>query len=94
MMECELCNRDILPGDESEHHLVPKSRGGSRGNKAMLHTVCHKQLHALFGDRELEILYNTIENLKAHRDVKRFIKWIHRKPLGFNVKTRISRKNR
>jgi hypothetical protein len=93
-MICELCNREILFGDESEHHLIPKSRGGPHRQTIVLHTICHKQLHALFGDRELEILYNTIENLKAHRDVKRFIKWIHRKPLGFNVKTRVSRKNR
>ena len=93
-MQCKLCKRQILIGNESKHHLVPKSRGGSYGPTATLHEICHKQIHALFSDRELAILYNDINSLKDHRDVKRFIKWISKKPLEFNVKIRIRRKNR
>lgn len=93
-MECALCNREILAREGTEHHLIPKSRGGSRGSTIVLHIVCHKQLHALFSDRKLEALYNTIGKLKGHRDVRRFIKWISKKPSGFNAKTRIRRKNR
>ncbi len=93
-MQCKLCNRKILIGNESEHHLVPKSRGGSHGSTAILHEICHKQIHALFNARELAILYNDINSLKDHKDVKRFIEWVSKKAPEFNVKIRIRRKNR
>ncbi len=93
-MECKLCNREILAWGGTEHHLVPKSRGGSHGPTVILHTICHKQLHALFNDHKLDTLYNTIGKLKGHRDVRRFIKWVSKKPSGFNTKIRIRRKNR
>lgn len=93
-MKCELCNRSILPVDESTHHLVPKSRGGVNGSTAILHGVCHRQIHALFSEQELALLYNDIKSLKEHRDVKRFIRWVGKKDPGFTVKTRIKRKRR
>ncbi len=91
-MICELCNRKILTGDESNHHLVPKSRGGRNGGIVMLHEVCHKQVHALFTDRQLSNTYNTVEKLKDHHDIQRFVKWVRRKPLNFNVKIRMRKK--
>ena len=94
IMECELCDREILKGDESEHHLVPKSRGGAKGPKATFHPVCHKQIHALFSESDLEVFYNSVSKLRGHRDVKRFVKWVRKKPNGFNIKTRIRRKRR
>ena len=93
-MQCKLCNRQILIDNDSEHHLVPKSRGGSHGSTVTLHEMCHKQIHALFSERELAISYNDINSLKDHRDMKRFIKWINKKDPGFNVKVKIRRKNR
>jgi len=93
-MECELCGREIMKGYESVHHLIPKSNGGAHKSTAVLHLVCHKQIHALFTNQELCTLYNTISKLKSHRDVKRFIKWVSRKPINFDSKTRIRRKNR
>lgn len=93
-MNCELCGREIPAGYESKHHCIPKSNGGLRTATAVLHSVCHKQIHALFTNRELEMFYNTISKLKAHRDVKRFIKWVSKKPVNFNLKTKIRKKSR
>jgi len=94
IMVCELCNREILPRQESEHHLVPKSRGGRHGDTAFFHEVCHKQIHALFSEHELESFYSTVSKLKDHRDVKRFVKWVSKRPVEFNSKTKIRRKRR
>lgn len=93
-MKCELCGREIVDGYESNHHLTPKSNGGSHGPTAVMHSVCHKQIHALFTNRELEMFYNTISKLKDQRDVKRFIKWVGKKPINFDSKTKIRKKNR
>ncbi len=93
-MNCELCGRAVLQGDISEHHLVPKSKGGGQGPTAVMHSICHKQIHGLFGEKELAIMYNNINSLKAHRDVQRFIKWVSKKDPAFNIKVKIRRKNR
>ena len=93
-MNCELCGREIVKGYESKHHLVPKSNGGSHKSTAVLHSICHKQIHALFTNKELDMFYNTISKLKDQRDVKRFIKWISKKPINFNIRTKIRKKNR
>jgi hypothetical protein len=92
-MECELCSREIIDGYESEHHLIPKSNGGLDGPTAILHPVCHKQVHALFTNKKL-CVYNTISKLKAHSDIRRFVKWVSKKPINFDSSTKIRRKSR
>jgi len=87
-MKCELCGREILAGKESSHHLIPKCRDGKYGPVAILHEICHKQIHALFDEKMLSKHYNTIEKLKARPDIVRFIKWIRKKDPGFNIKAR------
>ena len=92
-MKCELCGREVTKRYEN-HHLVPKSNGGLHTATVVLHPICHRQIHALFTNHELASLYNTIERLKGHRDVKRFINWVSKKDIGFDSKTRIRKKNR
>ena len=89
-MICELCDREILVGDESRHHLIPKATGGKNGEKAILHTICHKQIHALYNEKTLANHLNTVSKLKNDMHIKRFIKWIKTKPLNFNTKARMS----
>lgn len=90
-MKCELCGREILKSEESKHHLIPKCMGGNKDEVVILHEICHKQIHALFTDRQLSKVYNTMDKLKDHYDVQRFIKWIGKKPLGFNIKVKVKR---
>lgn len=88
MKTCPLCNRKIPEGQESAHHLIPKT---FKGRKTIdLHKICHNQIHALFSERELYNHYNTIERLKAHTDMDKFIKWIRTKPGDFYVKSKMS----
>jgi hypothetical protein len=46
---------------------------------------CHKQLHALFSEKELERSYDTLEKLAAHPEVERFVAWVRDKPAGTHV---------
>lgn len=82
---CALCGRQLAePYDE--HHIVPKSRGGTE--KIKLHRICHSKIHSVFGNRELQHHYNTVEKLREHPDIQKFVKWIQGKPPGFYKKTR------
>jgi len=47
--------------------------------KAYLCKPCHKQVHALFDNRELKQNYNTIQKLKSHSGIIKFIEWVRKK---------------
>lgn len=84
---CVLCERSGL--EVTGHHLIPRMRHNKkvkrettlveRNTKILLCRPCHSQLHALFSEKELERELNTLDKLKAHEDVQKFVAWIRRK---------------
>jgi len=86
---CELCDRPIPSSLRDAHHLIPKSRGGVI--TVFMHRACHKQVHALFTEIELAKYYSTVQALREHPEIKKFINWVRDKPSDFNPPTRRSR---
>lgn len=85
-MICPLCDREIAPGEEDKHHLIPKT---FRGKEVVpLHKICHRKIHATFTERELLQHYHTIERLREHDVIQSFIQWVKNKPIDFYVKTK------
>ncbi len=89
---CPLCDRPIPPAQRDAHHLVPHSRGGVQ--TAWLHRICHRQVHALFSEAELEREYHHADALRRHPAMARFVAWVRHKPAGFFERTRQSRHRR
>ncbi len=89
---CPLCERPIPPAQQDAHHFLPKSKGGRA--TTLLHRICHRQVHALFGEAELARVYATAEALRAHPDMARFLDWVRSKPPGFMERTRRSARRR
>lgn len=86
---CALCDRPVPPTLRDAHHLIPKSRGGDV--TVFMHRACHKQIHALFTETQLARHYPSIQALRAHPEIARFILWVQDKPSDFNPPTRRSR---
>lgn len=85
---CPLCRRPIPPGArQSLHHLVPRLRGGGNGPTALLHQICHNEVHATLSETELARRYNTVEALRAHPRLARFVEWVRTKPPGFHSRS-------
>ncbi len=91
---CSLCEREEVL---TRHHLIPRCRHHNRRNKRdvpreLAHETiglcppCHKQVHALLTEKELEREWNTIEKLRSHPELSRFIAWIRKRPTGFRCK--------
>lgn len=93
-LNCELCGRVVLPEQKSDHHLNPVSQGGRKGNIVTLHELCHRQIHALYTDFELSLMYDSMDKLKASVKIQRFLRWVENKDVGFTVKIRESRDRR
>ncbi|MCV6595885.1 MAG: HNH endonuclease [Mangrovicoccus sp.] len=85
---CPLCRRPIPPDvPQSQHHLIPKLRGGKGGATVLLHQICHNEIHASLSETELARSYNTIAALQTHPRLAKFIAWVAKRPPEFRSKT-------
>ncbi len=73
---CDLCNRQGVR--LTEHHLIPREMGGKNSETALLCTTCHKQIHALYTNKELAFLLNTLERLKDDEKIIKYLKWVEK----------------
>jgi hypothetical protein len=88
---CGLCGRTVQR--LTRHHLIPKTRHKNKRNKKTfdrreihrtvgLCSPCHRHIHTVLDNKDLEREYNTLEALKVQPDVGRFVEWVSKKPHG------------
>ena len=98
MANCNLCERDTRL---TRHHLIPRTRHSNLRKKKKLKkqdfnetiqvcSSCHKQIHALFSEKELAEQVNTLEKLRDKPELMEFVSWIASKPAEF--KARVNKK--
>ena len=87
---CELCRREGVP-KVTEHHLIPREEGGKDGEVTWLCESCHKQIHALYTNKELAIRLNTLDSLESDDKISKYLKYIRKQPASKKVKVRKSK---
>jgi 5-methylcytosine-specific restriction enzyme A len=75
---CGLCERDVPRDMITLHHLKPRERGGKAEHRTPLCRPCHKQLHAVFSNKDLERSLDSLDRLRAEPALQPFLKWIRR----------------
>ena len=78
---CAICGRPLGLVNVDRHHLVPKTHGGKQ--QYFLHKICHRKIHSVFTEKELEKVYHTWDLLKNHPEMIAFIAWVSKKPTDF-----------
>ena len=90
---CPLCERPIPEGvPQSLHHLVPRSKGGKGGASVLLHHQCHKEIHVTFSEGQLARQFHTVQALKTHPRLRKYIKWVSKRPPSFLSRTKLKRR--
>lgn len=75
---CKMCGREIPDKRCLErHHLTPVAKGGKETDSVCID--CGDQIHMLFTNNELRDVYNSIEKLKEHPAIQKWIGWIRSK---------------
>ncbi len=75
---CSLCLRQVPSRLITLHHLTPKQRGGKAEHRTPMCKPCHRQLHALFTNKELEQKYASIPALREAEALQPFLRWIRK----------------
>lgn len=89
---CDLCGREV--SKITEHHLIPREEGGKDLETAMLCIPCHKQIHALYTNKELSVRLYTIQRLKNDEKIRRYLKFITKHPGDAHISVKKSRNTR
>ncbi len=89
---CPICQHEYARKELTKHHLVPKSRKGKI--TVSLCRPCHKQIHALYTEKELEENFGTLEMLLAAELLEPWIDWIRKRKPTAHIKTKTSKRKR
>lgn len=89
---CPICLHEYQPSQMNKHHLVPKSRKGKI--TVTLCIPCHKQIHAVYSEKELEREFPTLDELLEAEAMQSWIAWIRKRKPTARIATRTSRRRR
>ena len=81
---CPLCDRQVP--EVTEHHLVPKSRGGRTTEPICLD--CHRMIHVLYDNKRLEQELFSVAALQAEERFARYLRWIRKRPADRHFRAR------
>lgn len=88
-MNCQICDRNV--DQLTVHHLIPrqhtKRRKQAPGPTVDICSACHKQIHTLFDNRHLARELNTLERLRAHPRMEKFIAWVQKQDPNKRVRS-------
>jgi len=88
---CPVCRRKL--GDSwDRHHLVPKTFKGKE--VVNIHRICHRKIHSVFTERELMRYFNTVERILENEEMKKFVRWVAKKPIDFYDSSKDSKRKR
>ena len=75
---CQLCERKI--DKLTKHHLLPREEGGNKEYISYICSECHRQIYALYTNKELATRLYTLDKLKNDEKISKYLKFIKKQP--------------
>lgn len=75
---CTLCGRQVPRAIITEHHLVPRQKGGTEEHKVPMCRPCHGHIHATYDNHTLAAALNSLDALRRDPAILKFIKFIRK----------------
>ena len=86
---CSICDRPMVAGISSDkHHWIPQSKGGKKGEVAVIHRICHDKIHSVWSEKELARVYNNAEVIKNAPEMAEFLSFVKKKDASFYMVTK------
>jgi len=89
---CPLCERILVR--KSDHHLIPRTRGGTGTATLPICRDCHDAIHAQFSNKELESEYSTVDALLSNERFRKTVAFIAKQDPHGKVHTDLARNQR
>ncbi len=77
---CALCGRAFAARLLTKHHCLPRQKGGTTDDVALICSQCHGMVHATYTNATLAALYPTIEQLRRAPELASFLRWVRKQP--------------
>jgi hypothetical protein len=77
---CSLCGRPFARGQLTKHHCLPRQKGGTQEDVALLCRQSHGMVHATYTNATLAALYPTVVQLRRAPELAKFLKWVRKQP--------------
>jgi hypothetical protein len=72
----------------TKHHCLPRSRGGTAEDIALICSQCHSTVHANFTNATLEALYPTLLLLRDAPELGPYLRWVRKQSPTRRLKVR------
>jgi hypothetical protein len=89
---CGLCGRGFPTDRLTQHHCLPKSKGGTHEDVALICSQCHSMIHATYTNATLAAVYPTIEQLRRAPELTKFIAWVRKQPITRKMRNKQRRR--
>ena len=77
---CALCARPFARAKLTKHHCLPKEKGGSSEDVALICSQCHGMVHATYTNETLAKCYPTVDMLRDAPELGKYLKWVQKQP--------------
>jgi hypothetical protein len=79
-LSCGLCGRLFAKKHLTKHHCLPRQKGGTSEDVALICSQCHGMVHATYTNSTLAALYPTIVQLRQAPELAPFLRWVRKQP--------------
>jgi hypothetical protein len=79
-LNCGLCGRLFTRTQLTKHHCLPRQKGGTGEDVALLCPQCHGMVHATYTNGTLAVLYPTIAELRQAPELAGYLRWVRKQP--------------